>query len=185
MSVLIYPTCPTDCAGALPEPSFDECAPEVGYGEISKIYLAKADAADLSNVEDLAEWTTKLALAISQTNAIRVFTVVGDLPEPEVAETKISGNRTIRGFKTFNLPFEIDEDNDLNYEAHLTFECNNKFKLWFETADGMLYGGNEGLEVSVLTNYVIPRERTGVRKIMGKATWQSKKSPLRCVSPMA
>lgn len=185
MSVLLYPTCPTDCAGSLPDPTFNECAPVVGYGEIAKIYLAKADAASLSNVEDLTEWTTKLALDVTNANAIRAYTVIGDLPEPEVTEQTISGNRTIRGFKKFTLPFEIDETNDDNYQAHLTFECNNKFKMWFETADGMMYGGNDGIEVSILTNFVIPRGRTEVAKIMGKATWESKKSPLRNVSPLA
>lgn len=185
MSVLLYPTCPADCAGALPDPLFNECAPTVGYGEISKIYLAKADADVLTNVEDLAEWITKLALGIADGNAIRAYTVIGDLPEPEATEVVISGNRTIRGFKKFTLAFEIDEDNDTNYQAHLTFECNTKFKMWFETADGMMFGGNEGIEVSILTNYIIPRGRTEVRKIMGKATWESKKSPLRNISPLA
>jgi hypothetical protein len=185
MSVLLYPTCPEDCAGSLPEPSFNECAPVVGYGEISKMYLAKADSDGFDNVEDLAEWTSKLALSVSDADAIRAFSVLSDLPEPELTETVISGNRTIRGFKKFSMPFEIDETNDENYQAHLTFECNTKFKMWFETADGMMYGGNDGINASILTNFVIPRSRTEVVKIMGKATWDSKKSPLRNVSPLA
>ncbi len=185
MSVLLYPTCPESCAGSLPEPSFNDCAPEIGYGEISKMYLAKADADPFSNVELLSEWTERLAASVATDNAVRAFTVIADLPEPEISEITISGNRTVRGFKKFTMPFEIDEDNDINYQAHLVFECNTKFRMWFETADGMLFGGNEGIEASLLTNYVIPRERTGVRKIMGKATWDSKKSPLRNVSPLA
>jgi hypothetical protein len=184
MSVLLYPSCPEDCAGSLPDPSFNECAPVIGYGEISKIYLAKADAADFTNIEDLSEWTTRLALGISSADAIRAFTVMGDLPEAEATEITISGNRTIRGFKKFTMSFEIDEDNDENYQAHLTFECNTKFKMWIETADGMMFGGNEGLIASILTNYLIPRGRTEIRKIMGKAVWESKKSPLRNVSPL-
>lgn len=185
MSVLLYPSCPESCAGSLPDPEFNECAPVVGYGEIAKFYLAKADAAPFSNVESLAEWTQRLAAGVATADAIRAYTVLADLPEPELTEQTISGNRTIRGFKKFSIPFEIDETNDTNYQAHLTFECNTKFKLWFETADGMMYGGNEGIEVSILTNFVIPRSRTEVVKIMGKATWDSKKSPLRNVSPLA
>lgn len=185
MSVLILPTCPTDCAGALPDPAFDECAPVVGYGEISKIYLAKADASDFTNVDVITEWTTRLAYDVSNADAIRAFTVLGDMPEPEVTEQKISGDRIARGFKTFKVIFEIDEDNDTNYEAHLLFECNTKFKMWFETADGMLFGGNEGVEPTIQTNYLIPRARADLRKIMGIATWESKTSPLRCISPNA
>lgn len=185
MSVLLYPTCPENCAGSLPEPSFNDCAPVVGYGEISKLYLAKADAIAFTNIELIGEWTTRLAASIETADAIRQFTVLGDLAEPEVTEIVISGNRTIRGFKKFTLAFEIDEDNDTNYQAHLTFECNSKFKMWFETADGMMFGGNEGIEASILTNYLIPRGRTDIRKIMGQAKWDSKKSPLRNLSPLA
>lgn len=184
MSVLLYPTCPESCAGSLPEPSFNECAPVIGYGEVSKIYLAKADADGFTNVELLSEWTSRLALGVSDPDAIRAFTVIGDLPEPELTEITISGNRTVTGFKKFSLPFEIDEDNDENYQAHLTFECNTKFKMWFETADGMMFGGNQGIDASILSNYMIPRGRTEVRKVMGRAKWDSKKSPLRNVSPL-
>jgi len=67
----------------------------------------------------------------------------------------------------------------------LIFECGNKFKVWFETADGMLFGGNEGIEGSINTNYVIPRPRTELRKIMGIIKWEAIHTPLRCVSPMA
>ncbi len=185
MSVLLYPPCPTDCAGSLPEPSFDECAPVLGYGEVEKIYLQKANADDFSDVEDLGEWTTKKALAISDDNAVREFTVKGDLPAPATTEVVISQNRTIRGSKKFTLNFQIDEDNDKNYEAHLLFECNTKFKMRFATADGMLFGGNEAILASILTDYIIPPERTAVRYIAGKAIWDSKKSPLRSINPNA
>ena len=185
MSVLTYPTCPTDCLGSLPDPVFSECAPTIGYGEIEFIYLAKADSDDLTNVEDLAEWTTKLALDAAQDNAIRKLTVLADLPEPEISEIKISGNRTVYGYKKFTVPFEVDEDNDDNFEMLLNFECAMKYKIWLETADGMLFGGNEGIEATINANYVIPRPRTEVRKIMGTAKWEATHTPLRCVSPMA
>jgi len=185
MSVLTYPTCPTDCLGSLPDPVFSECAPETGYGEIEFIYIAKADSDDLTNVEDLGEWTTKLALLATEDNAIRKLTVLADLPEPEVTEIARSGNRTIRGFKKFTVPFEVDEDNDDNFEMLLNLECAMKYKAWLETADGMLFGGNEGIEGTINANYVIPRSRTELRKIMGTLKWEAIHTPLRCVSPMA
>ena len=63
---------------------------------------------------------------------------------------------------------EIDETNVTNYNFLLTTECNLKFKMWFDTSDGILYGGNEGIEASILMNLVIPRERTDVVKYMGR-----------------
>lgn len=183
--ILTYPICSSDCASSLPEPSFNECAPVVGYGEISKLYIGKANSSDFNNVNLIGEWNQRLALEISENNAIRSFVVLGDLPEPENTEISISKNRTIRAFKKFTLSFEIDEDNDANYNSHLIFECGSKFKIWFETAEGILYGGNEGISASLMTNYFIPRSRQELRKIIGKAVWDSEKSPLRCTSPFS
>jgi len=185
MSVLLYPTCPEDCAGSLPEPKFNDCSPQLGYGEIETLYIGKVGTAPFSNVEDLSEWTTRLGLVISDDDAIRAFTVKGQLAAPAATEIKISKNRTIRGFKTFTMAAQIDEDTDENYEAHLTFECNNKFVIWFATSDGMLFGGNDGIEASIISDYIIPPERTAIRYVDLKAIWDSKKSPLRSIDPNA
>lgn len=185
MSVLLYPTCPEDCAVSLPEPSFSECNTTWGYGEINRLYVGKIGTAPFSNVEDLSEWTTRLGLTISDDDAIRAFTVKGQLAAPAVTEIQASDNRTIRGFKKFTLAAIIDEDTDENYQAHLTFECNNKYVIWFGTADGVLFGGTEGIESSIVTDYIIPPDRTALRYIDLKAIWDSKKSPLRSINPNA
>jgi hypothetical protein len=185
MSVLVLPVCPTDCSGSLESVLFDECAPEIHYGEIAKIYVSRADSADFANVEDLAEWTGRLDDTGVDPDDIRTLIVIGELPEPEQTEIAISGDRQIVGYKTFTLTFDIDETNDVNYNFLLNTECNLKYKFWFETADGLLYGGNEGIEATIKLNPVIPRGRADVAKFMGTAKWKSKNSPLRCVSPMA
>lgn len=185
MSVLLLPVCPTDCAGALADVAFDECAPELHFGEISKIYVATASAVDFSNVEDLAEWTGRLDDDGTDPDDIRTLIVIGELTQPERTETPISGGRTSYSPGTYTLPFEIDETNDTNYNFMLTSQCNLKYKIWFETSDGMLYGGNEGIEVSFKLNQPIPKGREEYVKIMGEAKWKSAKDPLRCVSPMA
>jgi hypothetical protein len=185
MSVLIYPTCPTDCSGLLPEPGGSICAPTLNYGEIEWLIIARADAAGFTNIEDLAEWNARVALPNSDANAISTFHVLADLPEPEVSEITISGDRVVRGEKTFTLPFTIDELDDANYEAHLTIECGNQFLFWFATADGHIYGGNDGILGSMLTNLMIPRERTALVNILGKLTWKNKRSPLRGTYPLA
>mgnify|MGYP001212048190 FL=1 len=186
MSVLILPTCPTGCDTGLPAVDFDICAPELHFGEIEKIYIAAGDADDFTNVEDLTEWTDRLSETEFVTgNEIRELTVIGDLPEPEQTEQTISGDRTVVGFKQFTLNFSIDETNDVNYNFLLTLECNIAFKFWYETADGMLYGGNEGITATLRVNQVIPRDRNEYVTFVGTAKWKSRTSPLRCVSPMA
>jgi len=184
MSVLLAPTCPINCEGVLVPVDFDICAPEVHYGEVSKIYIAAVDAADFTNIELLAEWTARLSETSVDPDAIRPLTVLGDLPVAEQSEVPISGDRIIVGAKQFTLTFEIDETNSINYNMLLTSECNLTFKMWFETSDGMMYGGNEGIIASLRLNLMIPRERTDIVKYMGTLKWKSVFSPLLSLSPM-
>lgn len=186
MSVLLNPVCPAGCGTANPAVDFDECAPELHYGEVAKLYVANATATAFTNVESLVEWTGRLSESLNITgNEIREMTIIGELPEPEQTELSISGDRTVVGFKSFTINFEIDETNDINYRWLMTLECNMKFKFWYETADGIMYGGNEGLEGTIRANQIIPRERTELAKFIGTAKWKSQMSPLRSVSPMA
>jgi hypothetical protein len=183
MSVLWLPPCPTDCSGAVADVLFNDCVPELHWGEISYLYIVGSSFAGFTDVTDLAEWTSNLSQTAD--DKIRKLTVIGELPEPELTEISYSGDRVARGSKTFNLAFEVDETNETNYNFLLMSECGGKYLIWFETSDGILYGGNDGIEASVLLNLMVPRERTALVKYMGKATWKSLKSPYRCDSPMA
>jgi hypothetical protein len=184
MSVLTLPTCPTDCSGSLGAVSFNECAPEIHYGEIAKLYVARADAADFTSPDLIAEWTTRLSDTEDTVDKIRTFIGMGEMPAPEKTELTISGNRTIYSPKTFNVLFEVDETNDTNYEWLLESECNLKRKFWFETSDGMLYGGKTGIEGVFNTDAPIPKSRKDIAKFMMSVKWESKNHPLRTISPM-
>jgi hypothetical protein len=163
--------------------SFNECAPETHWGEISKLYVGPADLAAFLDVSALSEWTAKLA--DTGDDKIRTLIVIGEQPEPEQTEVSISGDRVVVGYKKFIVNAEIDETNETNYNFLAMSECGGKYLMWYETSDGILYGGNEGIEVSLKMNQVIPKERTGIVKIMVKASWNSLQHPYRCVSPMA
>lgn len=183
MSVTQLPVCPTTCEGPLGEYSFSECAPEVHFGEITKIYLWTESAtppfASQAEYDSIAHWNTHLDNSGSDVTDIRYLTVIGEMPEPEQTETPISGDRTVVGYKKFTIPFEIDETNDVNYAAIFDAECNGKYKANFETADGIVYGGYQGIDVSVRMNQVIPKSRQETVKIMGKMSWSSKNHPFR------
>lgn len=182
MSVLYVPPCPTTCSGFVADVSFNECAPEYHWGEVSKIYITASNFAGFADVTDLAEWTTNLS--DTDDDKIRTLVVIGELPEAETTEVPTSGDRIAIGWKTYNLNFDVDETNDVNYNFHLMSECGGKYLIWYETSDGLLYGGNDGIEVSLRLNQVIPKERTALVKFIGKATWKSKQSPFRCTSPL-
>lgn len=185
MSVLFIPPCPTTCTAYLADVSFNECTPETHWGEISAIYLASSTHPGFMEVWELAEWTAWLSNTADLNTNIRKLVVLGDQPEAETTEIAISGDRIVTGYKTFNINFEIDETNWQNYNFLLMSECGGHYTMWYETSDGLLFGGNEGIEVSLTLNYLIPRERTALQKIMGKVTWKSIHSPFRCDSPMS
>lgn len=181
--ILSVPPCPTDCSAYVADVNFNECAPERHWGEVSKIYVAGANFAGFADVTDLAEWTNNLD--DTEDDKIRTLIVIGEFTEADTTEVPTSGDRIAIGFKSFNLPFEIDETNETNYNFLLMSECGGKYIIWFETSDGLLFGGNEGIEASIKLNLMIPRERTALLKYMGTAKWNNLQSPFRCDSPMA
>jgi hypothetical protein len=188
MSVIHLPVCPTTCAGTLGSINFDDCAPEVHFGEIARLYLAALDEtpfANQANFDSPVYWATKLSETAITAGAIREFTVIGEMPEPGQTDIPISGDRIVQGFKMFVLNLEIDETNETNYNFLLLSECGGKYKAWFETADGIIYGGWQGLEVSVKMNQVIPKTRQEIVKILVKVSWSSRNHPLRQVSIVA
>jgi hypothetical protein len=178
------PVCPTDCNG-LPEVLFNECAPDLHYGEISKIYFTTANADDFTDVEDLAEWQARLADSGGDEDSIRTLGVIGELVAPEGTEIRINGNRRIMPPKTYKLNFTIYETNDTNYDLVRAFECNIKSKIWFETSDGMLYGGKTGILGTFKIDSVIPLNYQELHTFPGVFTWENNMLPDRCVSPMA
>ncbi len=183
MSVLYVPPCPTTCSGYLAEVDFDECAPTYHWGEVAKIYLAESSFTgffgDETEFLDPAAWAAFIAAG-----SIRELIVIGELPEPEITQVETSGDRIAIGYRTFNLNFEIDETNHTNYAFMLMTECGGKYLMWYETADGLLYGGVDGIEVSLKMYHSIPRARTELAKIYGTATWKSLQSPFRDESPI-
>jgi hypothetical protein len=181
MSNLYFPPCPTGCSGSVSPVDFDNCAPVFHWGEIAKVYIGPTTLASF-DVTSLAAWNTNLSDTTD--NKIRTLITLGDMPEAETTETPASGDRIAYGFKKFAVNFQVDETNDTNYTFHQLLECGGQFKFWFETSDGLLFGGNDGLLVSIKSNYVIPAERNAMQKIMAVATWKSLHSPARSLSPM-
>ena len=185
MSVLVYPDCPTDCASSLPIVSFNDCAPELKYAEIEQIFIARADADEFSDINDLNEWNTRLGSDNSDKDHINALTVKAEFPEPEVNEIEGTADRRYIGIRRYSINGIIDENNDANYLAMLEMQCNIKFRMWFKFADGSLYGGNEGLLATFAINEVASDNRQELRVFNFSAKWTAKRAPLRSVYPLA
>ena len=176
-------TCSTDCEDQLPAVLFDICAPEVHFGQISKVYMTNIGN-PLLDETDAAEWATRMALLVTDPTRIIELSVIGDKPAAEANILEISRGRKVAGLKNHTINVRIDETNQINYEMMRKFECGKGILFWYETYEGILYGGNVGIEGSLLMNHIIPESAQDLETFSGTLTWKSKFHPCRTVSPI-
>ena len=161
----------------LPVVEFDDCTPEIHFGQIGKLYLTRNTSADvLVDASDDAEWTTRIdndaVIPGSGAAPIRELTVIGSLPKPTTTETKISGGRKVNSTPENTLTFVVDETNLANMAAARTYQGAGTVtqKCWF-LAGGLLFGGDSGFEAQITLYYTIPESETDVQKLEGTLTW--------------
>lgn len=186
MSILppVNPTCPANCGSTLPDTLFNVCNPSVGFGEIQSIFIGVATADPFSDWTDLTQWETALALAVSETNAIRELVVSADLPAAAADEIVISKGRKIYSPATHTINFDIDDISGENYDFARMTSCNLQFRVWFMTASYM-YGGNDGILAMINIRPVIERGIKSLNKLTGTVTWEAQFSPERAESVYA
>lgn len=178
------PVCPTDCSTALPSVLFDVCAPEINLSEIQYIYIGHGNAAPFTLITDPTEWAGRLSQTATG-DKIRTLTVVADKPAPAKAEKDISLGRKVVLNKTHTLNVTIDETGTLNHDFVRNLECGGKYRIWYETQGGLLYGGAAGIYADVFLDVILARGREEHGTIAGQITWRSKFTEERVVSPIA
>lgn len=177
--------CPNGCETALPVVKFSKCAPVILLSEVVRIFLATPDSAPFTSVADASEWATRLSETTTDVDSIRPLTVIADKPVGSPVVKEISNGRKFNLRKDNTLNVEIDDVSDENYNFMRVTQCGGEYKAWFETAGGRLYGGNEGIDVSVVLDNVLGRGKDEIEKITGTLTWSDKFSPERIISPIA
>lgn len=187
-----YDGCPDNCDElVLPSVVFDDCNPEINSSEIEWIAVARASAPDFDDVEDAAEWTTRIVQTAPEPvpgtpdDTIRMIRVIGDKPAPEVQTRTLSGGRTSQVGKTHTLNIEIDETNAVNYEFARTTACNGTYKLWYITRAGLVYGGICGVPAQIQLNLVQGRGEDAIELYQGTVTWKDRIDPPRANFPLA
>lgn len=179
------PTCPTDCSSNLPSVSFDSCNPEINNGEIAYVYFTNnEDGNGLADASSAAEWDSRLSQATAGANQIRPLRVIGEFPPVADNEKEISGGRVIDGVKDFLTQGDIDETNQTNHDAVRSIECNTgSYRIWFETRDGLLYGGNDGIrDVKLKLKLNIPKAYGDIIMFPWTAKWKNRFTPERQAS---
>lgn len=155
------------CTTTLPQASADQCTTNLHFGPIDKFMFTRAEATDaLTSVSDDTEWTTRLsnttALAASGTAAaIRYLYVIGEWPLPARTEVEVSDRRTAQTQPEHTITVDVDDTGTTNNSLLASLQNTTQFyKVWLES-DGLLYGGNSGIEASVtFLGKVISRGKT-------------------------
>lgn len=176
--------CPNGCESDLPIVKFSKCAPKIVLSEIVRVFIGKPSTQPFSDVSDASEWTERLSETTLTANSIRPLTVIGDKPAGSPVVKEISNGRKFNLRKDFTLNIEIDDVSNENYEFMRVTQCGGEYKVWFETAGGYLYGGNKGIDGSVVLDNVLGRGKDEIEKITGTISWSDQFSPERVLSPI-
>jgi len=179
------PVCIDNCDSPLPVVSFSDCSPSVNLSEIEYVILGRPDSADLTDETDAAEWADRLDNDdIVDNDKLRLLRVIGDKPQPTDQEQTISGQRIIVVDRTHTLNFDVDETNDINYEAVRTLQCGGEVKVWYVSRSKHVFGGKTGVTASLKISEVSNRGENEILRFSGVATWKSLFSPERALWPL-
>ena len=180
---IVNPTCQDGCQVIPPIWSFNDCDPDVNYGQIDRIYIASLGMNDLIDWTSLAEWTGHLDNTTLDLQKIRFLNVIGMKPPAEGDLKDISRNRKITADKTHTITFRVDETDATNYDALRQIECNGNFKVWYQ-AGKYLYGDNSGITAYVSLNDDIPEDKKELNVFQGVITWDAQFHPARITNPL-
>jgi hypothetical protein len=182
--VIVCPDGCADTAAALPTLKFDDCAPEVNGGEIQRLYLGIVGH-PFTDIEDPEEWADRLAGTTPATKIVRL-NVSADKPKPTGTVKDISLGRKIVLSKDHTINATVDETTQENHDAFSKMsQCGGTYLLWYETAGGLVFGGNRGIKVSIDADMVIPRAKGDSITWELTVTWSDRATERRTVSPIA
>ncbi len=178
------PTCPTGCTSTLAPVEFDECAPETNGAQVAKIYMTQIGN-PLADWTNPVEWQGRLDNDAVAADAILTLHVIGSKPVPTSTEKDISLGRKVTGQKTHVLTVKIDETNAVNHEMLRQNECGGSYLMWYETLEGKMFGGTEGIVASLLLDMNIAESSEDLIIFEGKFEWKAKFTEERIESPIA
>ena len=171
-------------AETLPAVDFNFCDPEVRLSEIQRVFLAKINAAPFADWTQAEEWTTRMSETSTDLNAIRALMVVGDKPQPTKTTKDISGGRKFTTRKDHVLNLTVDEVTEDNHSFLQGVEVGTRFRMWYETSGGLMFGGNDGIVVELQGDMLLPRGAGEIMTYVYTVNWVSQTTEQRCASPI-
>lgn len=155
------PNCPTGCATASSLIfNWDTCPAFLRNSNIEEIYGSGSGMAD---VNDSAEWTTRLALPDNDPLKIFRFFLCATLPKPDRVIIEGKHGRQKTGKKTFNMNGTTDIITTENVDAMRIIECGAGFTLIglrTEDKDVMFTYEEQDISLSADANLVFAGDTT-------------------------
>lgn len=176
-----FPACTEE---TLPETNFNFCNPEVNLSEIQRIFLQKISAPAMTDWSQPEQWTSIMSETSTAIDAMRVFTVIGDKPAPAVVEKEISNQRKFVTRKTHTINFTVDETSATNHTFLQGVENGKRYKMRYEIAGGLMFGGSDGIVVEIKGDMILARGPGEVMVYQYTATWVSPQTEDRIQSPI-
>lgn len=197
------PACPTGCDDTTLLAASDNCITDddIEVGEITDFFISEVSDADKTLPQNpIAGWSDAGLAADSKVNeaaintwyaaidnssgTIKHFEVIGDKPEPEIAEAQGPKKTTLKLNTTHNITVDVVKKSNLNYEFYRKLQCGGNYFAWYAT-DKYLYGGINGIAGRVV-KATAPLERGDGLSVM-KITfqWKAKNDPPRDYKPFA
>lgn len=178
-----------DCDGAyLPEAEANYCAPDVNFGQVGRVFFTTIGN-PLTLVTDLVEFEARIANtdAVPGTpdlTSIRYVNTVGGKPAPNRPELTISRDRKVYPAAEHTVNITIDETSEVNYNLLKEIEENGgQFLIWYE-AGKYIYGGNAGIQATLILDDIIPDSNEELNTFVGTIKWKGN-HPDRALSPFA
>ena len=175
--------CPTGCLDDVPAISMDECNPAVDHSEIDKLYITQIDEG-LTDWTDAAEWASRIDNSGTDTDDIREWWVSGEMPDPERNITEIDNDREVAGRMKFQQTIQVFETNTTNYDAVRFIQCDTRFLIWYSSGE-YLYGGTDGIEVSIIASHQITKGSREINVIQLLISWEADHNPERIDNPLS
>lgn len=158
------------CVVILPAVAFNDTCQTVKKGQVYKLFMTRATSADvLTNVEDLAEWTTRIdqdAVLGVGAASIRELSGIGSWGAGEVSDVAIPLDQifSVMGNKVLN--FKIYDLSTENMAMAIAFRDagTTTQKIWAQF-DDLLMGGDAGINGSLRADIIVPEGRTDLTYI--------------------
>lgn len=165
------------CSTVLPAVHSDLCDDQAYYGEISRFLFTRLGD-DMTAWTSGAEWVTRIdnsaAMPASPALApIRDLFGIGSISDPERPSIRLSRSRTKYGKPKFTLVFNVDDTGTENWAFLQTIPVGGQvYACWFATEERQ-WGGNTGIEATVVADFNIPESPEELIKIKLTVTWET------------